>query len=130
MDDLNKIERDIQRKTPADPTPPLTPTMSNFSNAPQKQLAFKKRDPPKFSGEARDYPRFKKLWKAVEDQFDDTNQVQLVLDCVPKAVQPQLKTCQTMKDIWTPLESDFGRADEVALILLGWICQTDTNKQV
>ena len=61
MDDLDKIERDILRKTPPDPTPPPTPMLSNFSNPPQKQLAFKKRDPPKFSAEARDYPRFKKL---------------------------------------------------------------------
>ena len=81
-------------------------------------MAFKKRDPPKFSGEARDYPRFKKLWRAVEDQFNDANQVQLVQENVPKAVQSKLKTCQSMKDVWAWLESDFGRTKEVSLVLL------------
>ena len=129
MVDLDKIERDIAKKNLPDPSPPPTPTLSNFSNPPKKQLVFKKRDPPKFSGEAGDYPRFKKLWKAVADQFDDTNQLQLVLDCVPKSVQSKIKTCQVMKDVWTRLESDFGRPDQVALALLdGFAKMTLTQK--
>ena len=59
LSDLGKIEMNIARKTLPDPTPPA-PT--NFSNTSQKQaLAFKKRELPRFSGEATDYPRFKKL---------------------------------------------------------------------
>ena len=87
MDELDSIERDIQRKTPPDPTPPPTPTQTNFSNTSQKQpLAFKKCDLPRFSGEAIDYPRFRKLWKAVEGKFDDIHQVQMMPDYVPKSV--------------------------------------------
>ena len=129
MDDLNEAERDILRKTPPDTTPPPSPTLSNFSNPLQKQLAFKKRDPPKFSSEARDYPRFKKLWKAVVDQFDDTNQLQLVLDCTQVCpIQgedlPDYERCleldQAGERLWP---------DEVALALLdGFAKLTLTHK--
>ena len=66
VQDLGKIEANIAKKTLPVSSPPQSPTVSTFSNPPTKSLAFKKRDPPKFSGEARDYPRFRKLWKAVE----------------------------------------------------------------
>ena len=117
--ELNTIWRDIVRKTPPDPTPPPSPTQTNFSNTSQKQtLAFKKRELPRFSGEATDYPRFKKLWKAVEGQFDDVNQTEMIKGQVTEKIKAKIKICSTMKEIWTRLDDEFGRADEVALTLI------------
>ena len=117
ISDLSKIEANIAKKMLRVSSPPQSPTVSTFSNPPKQNLALKKRDPPKFSGEARDYPRLRKLWKPVEAQFDDANQTEMIKEQVPKNVQLKLKTCQTM-EIWTRLESDYGRTKEVALILL------------
>lgn len=81
-------------------------------------MAFKKRDPPKFSGQARDYPKFKRLWKAVEEQFSEANQLDTIKENVPKSVEAKIKNCQTMKDVWDRLENEFGRADEMGMTLL------------
>ena len=109
LQDLGKIEASIANKTLPVSSPPQSPTLSTFSNSLQKtQLAFKKRDPPKFSGQARDYPKFKKLWKAVEEQFSETHQLDMIRENVPKSVEAKIKTCQTMKDVWDRLKNDFG----------------------
>ena len=86
LSDLGKVEMNIAKKTLLDPTP-LSPTSS--SNPPLKTHAFKKRDPPKFSGEARDYPKFKRLWKAVEEQFSETHQLHMIQENVPGRWRPR-----------------------------------------
>ena len=116
---LGRIDASIANKTLPVSTPPQSPSVSVFSNPLQKTpLAFKKLETPKFSGEARDYPKFKKLWKAVEEQFSEIHQLTMIQDNVPRAVESKIKTCQTMKDVWERLEDEFGRADEVGLALM------------
>ena len=119
MDELDAIWRDILRKTPPDPMPPPTPAPSTCSNTSQKQqFGFKKRDPPQFSGQVRDYPKFKRLWRAVQEQFSEAHQLDLIKENVPKSVDAKIKNCQTMESVWERLEDEFGRADEVGMTLV------------
>ena len=100
-----------------------TPSPSQISGSASqinlRQGYYKRQDFPKFSGEARDYPSFAKRWRnTVEPFLPPELQLDQIMLSVPKKTESKLKTCQTMDAVWEKLEDEFGKKEEVALLLL------------
>ena len=47
---------------------------------------FQRRELPKFSGEPRDYARFKQRWTEVDRVFSKESQLDFILEKVPRSV--------------------------------------------
>ena len=80
---------------------------------------FVKMKIPKFSGEGRDYPDFKKMWKMVADQYNEALQFHFLKnETLPFNLKTKVKICPDLKSAWIKLEDEFGQADQIALSFL------------
>ena len=81
--------------------------------------AFKKRDPPKFDGQRRNYPSFKKEWLvSVTGKLDPTTEVREIRYSTPSYDEPDLKNLHTMKEIWEFLDEKYGKVMELSRELI------------
>ena len=81
--------------------------------------AFKKRDPPKFDGQRRNYPSFKKEWLvSVTGKLDPTTEVREIRYSTPSYDEPDLKNLHTMEEIWEFLDEKYGKVMELSRELI------------
>ena len=59
---------------------------------------FEKRPIPKFSGDGRDYSRFKSRWKEVAKEFNEESQLDYIIDQVPVEVKSKIKMTRSTYD--------------------------------
>ena len=83
------------------------------------QNYFKKRELPKFGGELRDYPSFRREWKdSVTGKFDAGEEVRCIKERLPKDVEPDIKNLNTMAEIWKVLDEKYGNVMDLARVLI------------
>ena len=81
--------------------------------------AFKKRDPPKFDGQRRNYPSFKKEWLvSVTGKLDPSTEVREMKYSVPTIDEPDLKNLYSMEAIWAVLDEKYGKVMELSKELI------------
>ena len=82
---------------------------------PSQDHYFKRWDLPKFDGQRRNYPSFKKEWKdSVTGKYDPNHEVRQLKVNVPNEVEPDLKNVHEMKEIWEVLDKKYGSVMELA----------------
>ena len=76
--------------------------------------AYHTRQPyPKFDGERRNFPVFKKDWLAtVAPHYDDAHQIRELRRSVPKYLEPEIKNMRSMSEAWEFLVEEFGKPME------------------
>ena len=83
------------------------------------QHFFKKRELPKFEGELRDFPAFRRDWHdSVAGKFDQGEEVRCIKERVPKEVEPDVKNLHTMVEIWKVLDDKYGNAMDLSRVLI------------
>ena len=76
---------------------------------------FKRWDLPKFDGQRRNYPSFKKEWTdSVSGKYDPNHEVRQLKINVPSEVEPDLKNVHEMKEIWEVLDKKYGSVMELS----------------
>ena len=91
--------------------------------------AFKKRDPPKFDGQRRNYPSFKKEWLvSVTGKLDPSTEVREMKYSVPIIDEPDLKNLHTMEEIWAVLDEKYGKVMELSKELIMGLQRFDFSK--
>ena len=101
----------VRRLTPRET--PSPPPMAVPTPALRLTNTFEKIPIPKFSGEGRDYSRFKSRWREVAKEFNEESQLDYIIDQVPVKVKAKIKICRTMKAVWERLDDDFGHPEEI-----------------
>ena len=93
-----------------DDTSAAVPSVTKPQNF-HKKLEF-----PSFeSGKERDYPSFKRKWKAtVATAYPDSVQRDIVQDKVPKEIEPEVKNADSMAEVWKILDARYGQPDIVS----------------
>ena len=82
---------------------------------PNQDHYFKRWDLPKFDGQRRNYPSFKKEWMdSVSGKYDPNHEVRQLKVNVPFEVEPDLKNVHEMKEIWEVLDKKYGSVMELA----------------
>jgi hypothetical protein len=70
---------------------------------------FERAPLPKFSGESRDFPSFRREWKgAVQQHLEPANEVRQFKAQVPLEIRNDLKNLLTMEECWTALNDKYG----------------------
>ena len=65
---------------------------------------------PDFKGKLRDSPMFKKRWKqGPGTRFSEDDQILHIIHQVPKTVEPRLKNCQSMAQVWKVLDEEYNQ---------------------
>ena len=65
---------------------------------------------PKFEGQLRNFPMFKKRWKmGPGTRFSEDDQILHIISQVPKTVEPRLKNCQSMAQVWRVLDEEYNQ---------------------
>ena len=97
----------------------IAPSVAAVPRAAAPATAFKKRDPPKFDGQRRNFPSFKKEWlMSVTGKLDPTTEVREIRYSVPTVDEPDLKNLHTMEEIWAILDDKYGKVMELSLELI------------
>ena len=102
---------------PADSLPASTDGVGAVTTSMMKPQNFhKKLEFPSFeSGQERDYPSFKRKWKAtVATAYPNSVQRDIIQDKVPKEVEPEIKNAESMEEVWKILDSRYGQPDVVS----------------
>ena len=55
---------------------------------------------PRFTGERRDYITFRRDWRHCVGTFPENHQIREIRKVVPKIVEPEIKNCHTMCEVW------------------------------
>ena len=88
---------------------------SSDGDGERQQNYFEKRPFPKFSGEKREYPSFRKEWKqCIAPSFQSEFQLREIRRAIPKHVEPDIKNLKTMDQVWTFLDDEFGQPMEIS----------------
>lgn len=65
---------------------------------------------PRFDGQLRNYPMFRKRWRQGPGvRFSADDQMLHIIDQVPKTVEPRLKNAQTMVGVWKILDEEYNQ---------------------
>ena len=81
-------------------------------------LRVKKADPPRFDGKIPSYPRFKKDFKALMQDYDDSSQVYYIRSSLPSEDRNLIKTLDTMLEVWAALDKRYKHSEIGANSLL------------
>ena len=81
-------------------------------------LKVKKADPPRFDGRIPSYPRFKKDFKSLMQDYDDASQVYYIRGSLTSEDKNLIKTLDTMKEVWNSLDKRYKHSDIGANSLL------------
>ena len=104
---------DSASSTPADVGAPVQGRRAHV------QSYFEKRPFPKFTGEKRNYPSFRKEWKeCVGLNYAEEFQVREIRRAIPKWIEPEVKNLKAMVDIWKYLDTEFGQEMEICSELI------------
>ena len=80
---------------------------------------FKKRELPKFEGELRDFPAFRRDWQdSVAGKFDQGEEVRSIKERLPREVEPDVKNLHTMDEIWKVLDNKYGNVMDLSRVLI------------
>ena len=86
---------------------------------PSQDHYFKRWDLPKFDGQRRNYPSFKREWvDSVTGKYDPNHEVRQLKLNVPKEVEPELKNLHEMKEVWAVLDKKYGSTLELSTELV------------
>ena len=97
----------------------VAPPVATPPRAAVTATAFKKRDPPKFDGQRRNYPSFKKEWLvSVTGKLDPTTEVREIRYSTPSSDEPDLKNLHSMDEIWEFLDEKYGKVMELSRELI------------
>ena len=82
---------------------------------PSQDHHFKRWDLPKFDGQRRNYPSFKKEWTdSVSGKYDPNHEVRQLKVNVPMEVEPDLKNVHEMRELWEVLDKKYGSVMELS----------------
>ena len=70
-------------------------------------LRVKKAEPPKFDGKIISFPRFKKVFKSLMQDYDDPSQVYYIRNSLIYEDKNLIKTLDTMKEVWAALDKRY-----------------------
>ena len=70
-------------------------------------LRVKKAEPPKFDGKITSFPRFKKDFKSLMQDYDDPSQVYYIRNSLTYEDKNLIKTLDTMKEVWAALDKRY-----------------------
>ena len=80
---------------------------------------YQRRPLPKFDGQKRNYPAFKREWQAgITGRFDAEFEVREIKFNVPAEVEPDIKNLTTMAKVWRVLDSRYGKVMELTKELM------------
>ena len=86
---------------------------------PSQDHYFKRWDLPKFDGQRRNYPSFKREWvDSVTGKYDPNHEVRQLKLNVPKEVEPELKNLHEMREVWGVLDKKYGSTLELSTELV------------
>ena len=76
---------------------------------------YERRSLPKFEGERRDYPTFRREWQSnVSGKFPVEYELRELKLKTPREVEPDLKNLKTVADVWEFLDRKYGSTMELA----------------
>ena len=113
-DRMRRMRYSLRRLTSRETPSPVPAAVPIPTPAPRLRNTFEKRPIPKFSGDSRDYSRFKSRWKEVIKEFNEESQLDYIINQVPVKVKTKIKMCWTIKAVWEKLDDDFGHPEEIA----------------
>jgi hypothetical protein len=97
---------------------------------------FTKQPFPKFNGERRNYPGFKREWaETVVGNFPVQFEVREIRKNVPEEIEPDIKNLKNMTDIWLVLDQEYGEVMQCSselvdcLIYFSYSATAKTNGQ-
>ena len=75
---------------------------------------FQKQPFPKFDGQKRNYPSFRREWTdTVSTSYSIDFQIGEIRRNVPRTVEPDLKNLKSMQEVWAFLDQEYGQIMEV-----------------
>ena len=123
MDTNNKLVMEISDKLAA--VPEVTAGLDNLDNSTasshssaRASLRVKKADPPKFDGKIPSFPRFKKDFNNLMQDYEDSSQVYYIRSCLPADDKNLIKTLDTMSEVWAALDKRYKHSEIGANSLL------------
>ena len=81
-------------------------------------LKVKKADPPRFDGKIPSYPRFKKDFQKLMQDYDDSSQVYYIRNSSISEDKNLIKTLDTMTEVWSVLDKRYKHSEVGANSLL------------
>jgi hypothetical protein len=81
----------------------------------QSDMFMKKVEWPEFkSGNRWDYPTFRRDWRLCVGNYPVTHQIREIRTRIPDTVEPEVKVCLTMDQVWRILDNEYGRPEDVS----------------
>ena len=87
-----------------------TSATSSHSSA-RASLRVKKADPPRFDGKIPSYPRFKKDFNSLMQDYDDASQVYYIRSSLPNEDKNLIRTLDTMVEVWSALDKRYKHSE-------------------
>ena len=80
---------------------------------------YTRRPMPKFDGQKRNYPAFRREWQTgITGRFDADYEVREIKLNVPAEVEPDIKNLTTMAGVWSVLDARYGKVMELTKELI------------
>ena len=91
---------------------------------------YQRRPMPKFDGQKRNYPAFKREWQTgITGKFDADFEVREIKHNVPSEVEPDVKNLTTMAAVWEVLDARYGMVMELTKELISGLQCLTFSKQ-
>ena len=91
---------------------------------------YQRRPMPKFDGQRRNYPAFKREWQTgITGRFDPDYEVREMKLNVPAEVEPDIKNLTTMAEMWGVLDARYGKVMELTRELISGLQRFTFSKQ-
>ena len=98
---------------------------------PRKQfIKYQPQEMPKFSGKAKDYARWKKLWQeGISPQFAESAQMMAFQTCLPETVWKKIGRLTNISRVWEELDRHYGAPKIVTAEILNELEQFKSNSR-
>ena len=116
---IDKQRRAIAMKLAMVAVVPEVAAANNRNRMGSDTYMYQRRPMPKFDGQKRNYPAFKREWQTgITGRFDADYEVREMKLNVPVEVEPDIKNLTTMVEVWGVLDSRYGKVMELTKELI------------
>ena len=88
---------------------------------------MKKLDWPRFSGQKPTYTVFRRDWKMCIGNLSEHPQIRKIRSKVPITIEPEIKNCSMMTQVWKVLDQEYGRPEDISREAINGLMQMQLN---
>ena len=126
---MDKLRLEIATRLSTFATPEVA-SGSGRSRPGNDTYMYQRRPMPKFDGQKRNYPAFKREWQTgITGKFDADFEVREIKHNVPSEVEPDVKNLTTMAAVWEVLDARYGMVMELTKELISGLQCLTFSKQ-